>query len=221
MKQNLLSISANALRTCLTRYNFDVSFENLHVNCKKCTPKQITLYQSSLKLFKTLNDNLEDLTFEQITVLDQIRCATRQLNFEIECTNNYKIGMNTTANKFFSLSKKIGLGMLHLKFVHFKKLAKIQFLKYGRTWYMKPFPSCWTFVLFIHAAGQCLKIVRIVPNLRDMPYELVGEAAWVIEPKAKMTPIKPMLWTWMIELFCKDILMEFYYLNTIHWTVWR
>ena len=133
MKQNLLSISANALRTCLTRYNYDVSFENLHLNCKKCTPKQITLYQSSLKLFKTLNDNVEDLTFEQITVLDQIRCGTRQLNFEIECNNNYKIGMNTTANKFFSLSKTIGLGMIHLKFVHFKKLAKIQFLKYGRT----------------------------------------------------------------------------------------
>ena len=30
MKQNLLSISANALRTCLTCDNPDVSFENLH-----------------------------------------------------------------------------------------------------------------------------------------------------------------------------------------------
>ena len=65
----------------------------------------------------------------------------RQLNFEIECNNNYKIGMNTTANKFFSLSKMISLGMIHLTFVHFKKLAKIQFLKYGRTWYMTPAPT--------------------------------------------------------------------------------
>ena len=111
------------------------------VNCKKCTPKQITQYQSSLKSFKTLNDNLEDLTFEQITVFDQMRCTTRQLNFEIECNNNYKIGMNTTANKFFSLSKMISLGMIHLTFVHFKKLAKIQFLKYGSSWHPPPSPT--------------------------------------------------------------------------------
>ena len=115
------------------RDNFDVSFENLHINCKKCTPKQIALYQCSLKLYKTLNDNLKDLNFEQVTVFDQMRCSTRQINFEIERNNNYKIGMNTTSNKFSSLSKLVGLGMLDLTFVHFKKLAKIQFLKYGKT----------------------------------------------------------------------------------------
>ena len=80
-----------------------------------------------------MNDNSEDLTFEQVTVFDQMRCSTRQLNFEIEHNNSYKIGMNTTLNKFFSLSKMMGLEMLHLTFVHFKKLAKIKFLKYGKT----------------------------------------------------------------------------------------
>ena len=118
MKQNLLSISANALGTCLMRVNNDVSFESLLENCKKCTPKQITLYQSSLKLFKTLNENIDDLNFEQVTVIDQIRCSTRQLNFEIERNNAFKIGMNTTSNKFYSLSKIISLGMLNLTFVH-------------------------------------------------------------------------------------------------------
>ena len=63
MKQNLLLISANALHTCLMRANYDVSFESLHKNCKKCTPKQITLYQSSLKLFKTLNENIDDICY--------------------------------------------------------------------------------------------------------------------------------------------------------------
>ena len=133
MKQNLLSISANALGTCLMRVNNDVSFESLLENCKKCTPKQITLYQSSLKLFKTLNENIDDLNFEQVTVIDQIRCSTRQLNFEIERNNAFKIGMNTTSNKFNSLSKMISLGLLNLTFVHYKKLAKLQFLKYGKT----------------------------------------------------------------------------------------
>ena len=42
--------------------------------------------------------------------------------------------MNTTANKFYHILKLIGLDLLNLKFVHFKKIAKIQFLKYGKTW---------------------------------------------------------------------------------------
>ena len=129
----LLSISANALRSCLTRSNNDVSFENLHLNCKKSIPKQIALYQNALKLHKTVNENLDDITFEQAAVFDQIRCSTRQTVFEIERNNNYKIGMNTTSNKFLSLNKLVSLGMLQLTFVHYKKLAKIQFLKYGKT----------------------------------------------------------------------------------------
>ena len=37
------------------------------------------------------------------------------------------------ANKFYALSNLISLGMPNLTFVHFKKLEKIQFLKYGKT----------------------------------------------------------------------------------------
>ena len=54
------------------RDDYDVSFENIHRNCKKSTPKQIALYQSSLKLHKTLNNNLDALTFEQVTVFDHL-----------------------------------------------------------------------------------------------------------------------------------------------------
>ena len=96
-------------------------------------PKQIALYQSCLKLYKTVNDNLHGISFEQVTVFEQIWCSTRQLTFEIQRNNTDRIGMNTTSNKFFALSKLISLEMLHLTFVHFKKLAKIQFLKYDKT----------------------------------------------------------------------------------------
>ena len=133
LKHNLMSISANALRSCLMKENYDVSFENIHLKCKKSTPWQITLYQSSLKLHKTVNENLEDLTFEQITVLHQMVCTSRQVNFQVCRTNCFKIGLNTTANKLYALNNQIGLGMLNLSFVHFKKLAKIQFMKYGKT----------------------------------------------------------------------------------------
>ena len=91
------------------------------------------LYQLSLNLHKTLNNLDNELTFEQITVLDQIVCTGRQVNFQILKSCSIKIGLNTTANKFYPISNLIGLDRLNLNFVHFKKTAKAQFLKYGKT----------------------------------------------------------------------------------------
>ena len=131
-KHSLLSISANALRSCLMFDGFNISFENIHKINNKCTPSQIMLYQIALNLHRTLNFETSP-TLEQTTLLDQIRCGGRQLKFEIIRNFKGKIGMNTTANKFFHISKLIGLDLLNLKFVHFKKIIKIQFLKYGKT----------------------------------------------------------------------------------------
>ena len=41
--------------------------------------------------------------------------------------------MNTTANKLYHINNLIRLDQLNLSFVHFKKLAKYQFLKFGPT----------------------------------------------------------------------------------------
>ena len=133
LKQSLLSVSANALRSCLMHEGLDISFENLHRTHSKCTPNQIMYYQLALSLHKTLNTDVLDLTFETITVLDQMICSRRQINFEIFRNSNRKIGFNTTANKFFYLNGKIGLELLNLTKIRFKKIAKIQFLKYGKT----------------------------------------------------------------------------------------
>ena len=130
MKQSLLSVSANALRSCLN-LDYDLSFENVHKISKKCTPKQVTLYQISLNLYITLN--VPFLRTETITVLEQSVFTRRQTNFEILRANLTKIGMNTLANKFYHITKMIGLDKLNLSFVHYKKIMKIQFLKYGRT----------------------------------------------------------------------------------------
>ena len=130
MKQSLLSVSANALRSCLN-LSFDVSFENVHKLSKKCTPNQIMLYQSSLKLHKMLNDPI--VTTETLHIIEQSVFTGRQITFEIVRQNNNKIGMNTQANKFYHITKMIGLDKLNLSFVHYKKLMKIQFLKYGQT----------------------------------------------------------------------------------------
>ena len=75
--------------------------------------------------------NFEIPDFEAITVLNLMTVSSRQTMFLIFRNNSTKIGMNTTANKFYQLTGKIALNSLGLSFVNFKKLMKAQFLKYG------------------------------------------------------------------------------------------
>ena len=94
------------------------------------------LYQSALQLHKTLNFNMPNFvepSFEAISVMHQMPLTSTQLLFFIFKHNTTKIGMNTTANKFYQLSSKITLDSLGCSFVHFKKLKKTRFLKYGKT----------------------------------------------------------------------------------------
>ena len=133
MKQSLLSISANALRSCTISNCTEISFERLHIISRKCTPSQIMSYQSSLQLFKTVNEIFDTCTSQSVELINNVICTGRQLNFEIIRNNRSKIGMNTHSNKFYHISKKISLDFLNLDFVHFKKLMKVQFLKNGRT----------------------------------------------------------------------------------------
>ena len=78
-----------------------------------------------------INDSSEQLNFDHIMVLDQLICTRRQLKFEIIRKFNNKIGMNIQANKFYYINSEISLDMLNMSFVHYKKLCKIQYLKYG------------------------------------------------------------------------------------------
>ena len=133
LKQSLLSVSALALRSCLYT-NSELSFVNLHIQCQKCTPKQIMLYKVAICLHKTFNEIDPHLKTETIRLFEQIICSRRQINFKLFRDNVYKIGMNTAANKFYHINELIGLDKLNLTFVHYKKLMKIQFLKNGKTW---------------------------------------------------------------------------------------
>ena len=133
LKQSLLSISANALRSCMMSNSTEISFESIHKICKKCTPTQIMSYRTSLLLHKSINEIYEHCTSELVTLLSNIVCTRRQLKFEVIRSNRTKIGMNTISNRFYHLSKQVNFDHLNLTFVHFKKVMKIQFLKNGRT----------------------------------------------------------------------------------------
>ena len=98
----------------------------MHKIHKKCTPDQIMLYQQVLLLHKTVNHEDFPQTFKYVTVVDQTICTSRQLRFQA-FRNNNKIGMNTTANKFYHITNMVGLDMLNTGFVHFKSLPKSSF----------------------------------------------------------------------------------------------
>ena len=133
LKQNLLSVSSSALRTCLKHLGLDISFDKLHKTHRKCTPNQISFYLLAQSLYKRLNFDAGEVCFETTTVLDQMICTGRQSKYQTFTNNKRKIGLNTTANKFFPLNNQILLEHLNLSPQQFKKLAKIQFLKYGKT----------------------------------------------------------------------------------------
>ena len=76
-------------------------------------------YQISLKLHEMLNDPV--MRTETIRVIEQSVFTGRQVTFEILRNNNFKIGMNTQANKFYHITKMISLDKLNLSFVYYKK----------------------------------------------------------------------------------------------------
>ena len=96
---------------------FNVSFEKLHKNHKKCAPDQIMLYQNALKLHKLLNEHNNVLSFEHITVMDQIVCTSKQIKFQILRHFHTKIGFYTSPVN----------SQAHIKMLFKFKLIKFQF----------------------------------------------------------------------------------------------
>ena len=80
---------------------WNITFANNE--CKKSTPKHIMMYQISLKQHKLINFQENTSSFEHVTLLHKIICVGRQINYHIHRTSRSKIGMNTTANKLYSL----------------------------------------------------------------------------------------------------------------------
>ena len=76
-------------------------------------------YQLALNLHRTLNLDVQEISFEVITVFEQLICIRRQIMFQIFRNSNTKIGFNTNANKLFYLNNQIGLEHLNLSCIHF------------------------------------------------------------------------------------------------------
>jgi hypothetical protein len=91
-RQQLLLVSANAIRYCLNYPNPCISFQTLHSKFKESTPDQISLYKISLLLFKIFNGTSFDSNWVDLNL--QIISTSRESKFDIHRSANFKIGNN-------------------------------------------------------------------------------------------------------------------------------
>ena len=112
LRQQLLSVLANALRSCIINNANEISFINIHKINRKSTPDQIMLYQISLELHKNLNNFFLNPSTQIAGTVNQIVCTGIQNYFEFYRTNWTKIGLNAIENKFYHIKKESPLTQL-------------------------------------------------------------------------------------------------------------
>ena len=116
---------------CLIVMRFRLKMCISHV--KSPPPNRSQTIKWPSKLYKVLNEPTFECSMEYVRVVEQIVCPQRQSLFRIFKNNNYRIGLNTTSNKFFYLNDLVMLDSLSYNFLHYKRVMKVQFLKYGKT----------------------------------------------------------------------------------------
>ena len=108
MKNQLLSISAKALKLCAkTPDMWIMSFKNLHEMAGRATPDKIHDYKLALQLYRVFNNRVPTQDWVNIN-LNSIY-TTRRKKFMIYRVNRLKVGMNYISNRFYYLKGKIDL----------------------------------------------------------------------------------------------------------------
>ena len=126
LKQKLLGASAKALKTCVSRFNMNMSFENIHILCERATPEQIMKYKMALSLFKLYNTDYNSLEFT-LQNFNQV-FTSRQMTFKTLKSNRTKIGLNSLANRLHHINSKVPFEWLNNSFETFKIKCKKLYL---------------------------------------------------------------------------------------------
>ena len=121
-KQKLLSASANALKTCLTRIPMNTSHETIHKLAKRANPTQMSNYKHAILLHKLHNSPL--MTEDWISLNFQQNFNGRNDKIQIYNVSNYKVGQNLLVNRFKSLNNKISFNWFNESLESFKVKCK-------------------------------------------------------------------------------------------------
>jgi hypothetical protein len=125
-KQLLMSASAKALRLSINNHSTVYSYIDMHKITNRAIPSQMLLYKHAILLFKPYNTI--NSTSDWVKLNFQQTLTSRQVNFKILQTNNYKIGINLICNRLTVLNNKIPLKWLSLSIESFKLNCKERFL---------------------------------------------------------------------------------------------
>ena len=117
-KKSLLSASSKALKVCCNKYEYELSFINLHKSCGRATPDELMMYKLALCLYKLYNTDFN--TIEFINLNQNQILTSRQDSFKSLKNNIYKVGHNSLANRLHILNNKIPLKWLNLSMDSFK-----------------------------------------------------------------------------------------------------
>ena len=127
IKQHLLSASANALKIAQNHPDRMESFINIHNNAKRATPEKLLLFKHAVLLHKLFNNQTPSLEWADLHFKQTFN--SRQSQFRVVKTSNYKIGNNILTNRLSVLNNKIVLDDLNLSLNTFKCKYKQIFLK--------------------------------------------------------------------------------------------
>ena len=128
LKHAFFVASAQALNLCNHYRDPYLSYYNLHKLTNRATPAMYSYYKNALLLYKTFN--VTTCSDEWIHFNLNLINTSRQRTFMISRSNNSRIGMNATCNKFVHLNGKIPLDWLNLSFDSFKIKCKKLFLSF-------------------------------------------------------------------------------------------
>ena len=96
----------------------NMSFENIHILCKRAIPEQILKYKLSLSLFKLYSSDYNSLKFSLLNFYQVF--TSRQMTFKTLKSNSTKIGLNSLANRLHHINNRVPLEWLNNSFETFK-----------------------------------------------------------------------------------------------------
>ena len=127
MKQQLLSVSARAIKVCTRATDVHlISFEDLHEMVGRATPEKLMIYKLSLQLYRTYNQHIPTQDWVKLNYNGIF--TSRQSKFITRKENKLKVGLNSVSNRFFYLNGKIELDWLNLSYNSYKIKCKNLFL---------------------------------------------------------------------------------------------
>ena len=123
LKESLYKKLFSQSGQCLSVYNRDLSYINLHKKYVRATPKLFSLYQTSVSYYETMKEQVYTQEIPEIS--NNILSDRRNVMFTFVRNNNYKVGLNLLSNRLRAISNCIPKESMSYSKSQFKTLCKI------------------------------------------------------------------------------------------------